>query len=199
MSVRPALLLLASVPLFLSACADDPEPSTLNLDDTTTSASPSSPPSEATSGPTEIPTSYPEAGLEFDSLPDVTGTERAALEAYIDYERGLRLMSRTAEANALITESAGPALTPVIESTLKHLRSNNLRYQGTVVVSVTLDGAGGEAAVLDLCTDGTDLELVRDGTPEPIKGLKVAAGRVVVTNNGGTWTVTQYDTLEETC
>lgn len=188
-----------------SACSsdsDEPEArETLELDPTV-SASASQEPSPTPAEPAAedaIPTSYPEVGLEFAALPAATGAEAAALATYVEYERGLRRLSRTGELNPLLTDNAAASLTPTLESTVDYLQGNDIRYRGTAVLTVAFEAFGEQAAVLDLCTDASGLELVTAGEPGPVEGAPRAAGRVVLTAGGGDWIVTQYDTLEDPC
>lgn len=185
------------------ACSSEPEQKTALELDRTPSPEPTQTqtptPSTEPAGEDAIPTSYPEVGLEFAALPEVTGAERSAVATYVAYERGLRQLSRTAELNALLTDNSAPSLTPTLESTVDYLRSNDVRYRGTAVLEVAVEAFGTKAAVLDLCTDASGLELVTAGTAGPVEGPPRAQGRVVLTAGGGGWVVTQYDTLEETC
>lgn len=153
--------------------------------------------SASTDAPDAIPSSYPEVGLEFSDLPQPRGTKREALEAYVAYERGLRKLSRTAKPNAMITDHATQPLITTMESTVDYLRSNSIRYQGTADIAVSFVGNSARATVLEVCIDGTDLELVQNGSTKPINGPGRLPGRVVVTSNGQAWLVTQYDTEEE--
>ncbi|WP_244931550.1 hypothetical protein [Nocardioides sp. W7] len=195
---------VVALTLALGSCSSDTEePKTLELDATpSASPTPSAEPGETPSGePADdaIPTSYPEIGLEFSALPQASGPEAAALATYVEYERGLRELSRTGELNPLLTDNAAPSLTPTLESTVAYLRDNDTRYDGEVRIDVDLEGAGPRAAALTLCTDASDLKLVKSGRPGPVEGLQRAVGRVVLTAADGTWVVTQYDTLEESC
>lgn len=208
---RAAVVCALALVVPVTACSAEPDRErSLDLSDrASSSTSPSEPDDGGDDAPAEpsgpsgtggaLPTSYPEVGLEFASLPPASGTRRDALATYVDYERGLRQLSRSAEPNRLITDNADQGLVTTMRSTLDYLRGDDVRYRGTAVISVDFDGASGRAAVLDLCTDGSDLELVTDGTPGPVTGPERVAGRVVLTNTGGTWVVTQYDTLEESC
>ena len=182
---------------------DEPGTDAMDLPESGSSAAASSGSGDAqtadTSAPAEIPTSYPGVGLEFTDLPDLTGTEREALRTYVDYERGMRRLSRTGQPNALITDHAAPAMRTTVDSTVEYLRSTDTRYRGTAGIAVAVDGAGGRAAVFDLCIDGTDLELIRGGSAQPIEGPERVPARVVVSREGGTWRVSQYETLETSC
>lgn len=145
----------------------------------------------------ELATSYPEVGLELDLPETEDENQQGALAAYVDYERGMRQLSRTAEPNTLVTDNATDAMLATMQTTVNYLTSNDIRYRGTADIQADWGGSSAEAATLDLCIDGSDLELVRNGTPEPITGPSRLAARVVLTSAGGTWRVAQYDTEEQ--
>jgi len=190
----------------LAACSSDSDsgPEAAPSLDATASVDPAEPePSEpVSSAPADdaIPTSYPEVGLEFTALPEVEGPALDALATYVEFERGMRQLGRTANTNRLLAETASPAFQPTIDSTLDYLRDGDIRYRGSVTVDVALDGAGASTAVLELCADGTDLQLVTAGRPGPITGPARVPMRVILSNGQGTgWAVDQYESQEGTC
>lgn len=196
------LALLASV----AACSDDSDSSgekKLDLSESN-SASPTEESSndgsdDASETPDAIPTSYPDVGLEFTSLPKVKGAKRAALETYVAFERGQRKLSRTASMNPLITKNAAPSAQQPLQNAIDWMHSNDTRYDGTARIDVSFEGAGAATATLNLCIDATDLALVTDGQKRPVEGRQRSASRVSLSNGGGTWLLTAYESLDESC
>jgi hypothetical protein len=191
--------------LALTACSSgSEEPETLDLDPTPptspTAPETTEPASEAPPIDSGIPTSYPEVGLEFEPFPEVDGPAAEALATYVEFERGMRQLGRTATMNKLLRASSSPAMQPTLDNTVAYLRENDAHYEGTARVTVELGGGGESATVLDLCADAADLQLVTAGTPGPVNGPQRVAMRAVLTNAAGAgWTVDQYESTEETC
>jgi hypothetical protein len=204
MGVRHAAA-VAVLALCVSACgsgSDDTtsDPPELGDESTSSSASPSETPSADSGDSGEVATDYPDVELSFGSLPEVEGSKRDALAAYVAYEHGLRKLSRTAKINPELRKVAGEPLMPTLRNTVSYLRKNDLRYAGSTAIDVSVNGGNDRVVVLDLCTDATQLRLVKNGKEKPVKGLQRAKGRVTL-NSGGTnaWKVTDYTTLEEPC
>jgi hypothetical protein len=195
----------AALALCVSACGsgDDTTTDPPRLgDDSSSSATESSSeaPSETADAGDELAAEYADVELSFGSLPEVKGSQRDALAAYVTYEHGLRKLSRTAKINPELRKVAGEPLMPTLRNTVAYLRNNDLRYAGPTAIDVSVNGGNDRVVVLDLCTDASRLRLVKNGRKRPVEGLQRAKGRVTL-NSGGTnaWKVTDYTTLEEPC
>ncbi len=196
---------VAALALCVSACGgggDDTtsDPPTLGDESSSSSASPSETPSDDSGDSGEVATDYPDVELSFGSLPEVEGSQRDALAAYVTYEHGLRKLSRTAKINPELRKVAGEPLMPTLRNTVSYLRKNDLRYAGPTAIDVSVNGGNDRVVVLDLCTDASRLRLVKNGKEKPVKGLQRAKGRVTLNSGGANaWKVTDYTTLEEPC
>jgi hypothetical protein len=194
---------VAALALCVSACGsrDDTTTDPPELGDDSSSSAAESPSETADAGENgELAADYADVELSFGTLPEVEGSQRDALAAYITYEHGLRELSRTAKIGPELREVAGQPLMPTLRNTVSYLRQNDLRYAGPTAIDVSVNGGNERAVVLDLCTDASRLRLVQDGEKRPVEGLQRAKGRVTL-NSGGTnaWKVTDYTTLEEPC
>ena len=195
----------AALALCLTACGGGggettTDPPTLGDESSSSSEPPSETPPADSEDSGELAGDYPDVELSFGSLPEVRGSQRDALAAYVTYEHGLRKLSRTAKINSELRKVAGEPLIPTLRNTVAYLRNNDLRYAGPTAIDVSVNGGNDRVVVLDLCTDASRLRLMKDGKKRPVEGLQRAKGRVTL-NSGGTnaWKVTDYTTLEEPC
>lgn len=173
-----------------SAAATD-EPTTATPDPTATA---STEPGEGS-----IRRDYPDVGLVFTTLPEASGQRRAALQTYVDFERGQRQLSRTGRLNRQVTDNVNDDVLASMQAAVDFLEREDARYAGTAQIEVGIEGFRPPVAQLRLCIDSTELQLVRAGVPGPVEGPVRVPVRVSLTSTGGTWTVTGYDPVEELC
>jgi hypothetical protein len=194
---------LATLALGLAACGDDDDASSDGPPDLgpTSEATSSSDPTELTAppGPKSIPTSYPDVGLEYDGLPDLDGKYRDALEVFVDFDRGRLELLRDAKMNSLLSKNAAEPVVATYQSTATYLQDHNAHYRGTSVASFNSVKTDGDLLGLDLCLDGTDLRYVEAGAASAPDGPSRVPYRVIVTQTGGSWTVTEAATQEGSC
>ncbi len=193
---------LAALALGLSACGDDDAKSGDSPDfGPTTEAASSSEPTELTTppGPKPIPTSYPDVGLEYDGLPDLDGKYHDALAVFVDFDRGRLELLRDAQMSPLLSKNAAGQVVATYQSTATYLQDHNAHYRGTSVASFDSVETDGDLLGLDLCLDGTDLRYVEDGSASAPEGPSRVPYRVIVTQAGGSWTVTEAATQEGSC
>jgi hypothetical protein len=194
---------LATLALGLTACGGDGDASSDNPPDLgpTSESTASSEPTELTTppGPKAIPSSYPDVGLEYDGLPDLDGKYRDALAVFVDFDRGRLELLRKAQMNPLLSKNAGEQVVSTYQSTATYLQDHNAHYRGTSVASFDNVKTDGDLLGLDLCLDGTDLRYVEGGAASAPDGPSRVPFRVIVTQAGGSWTVTEAATQEGTC
>lgn len=198
MALRPVIGALA-LSLLMVACSDDGEP--VSEPTLSSNEDPSTSPSESSTpeGPEEIRTDFEADGLVVTDLPRVDGIERDAVETYFAYERGIRRLGRQAEMNSLVTDNAPPALVEPFRQTVEFLTSNDARFDGVVEIEVDEVQRRGGIVALDMCLDVGTLRLIRDGEPEVFEGAARSIYRVLLTQVGGQWQVTERTDREDPC
>ena len=198
---------LAALVLALVACGDDDgDPSSSQSPDLDPSSEPteSTGPSGSTAttapeGPEAIPASYPAVGLEYDGLPDLEGKYRDALEVFVAFDRGRLQLLREAQINPLLSDNAAEQVVSTFQSTATYLQEHDAYYRGTSVASFDNVKTDGNLLGLDLCLDGTKLRYVQGGSASAPEGPARVPFRVIVTQNDGSWTVTEAATQEGSC
>jgi len=196
---------LVALALALVACGDDDsDPSSgdspnigpsSESTDPTESETKSAPPE----GPNAIPASYPAVGLEYDGLPDLEGRYHDALEAFVAFDRGRLQLLREAKMNALLSDNAADPVVANWQATATYLQDNDAYYRGTSVATFDNVKTEGDLLGLDLCLDGTELRYVQGGSASAPEGPSRVPFRVIVTQAGGSWTVTEASTQEGSC
>ena len=193
---------LAALALALVACGDDDDSSSSDSPDLGPSSE-STEPTESTTtsappeGPDAIPASYPGVGLEYDGLPDLEGRYRDALETFVAFDRGRLQLLREAKMNPLLSDNAADPVVANWQATATYLQDNDAYYRGTSVATFGDVQTKGDLLGLDLCLDGTELRYVQGGAASAPEGPAQVPFRVIVTQNDGTWTVTEAATQED--
>ncbi len=197
---------LVALALTLTGCGDDSEPSGGDSPDlgassepTETTASASASSSAPPDGPDAIPASYPEVGLEYDGLPDLDGRYRDALEAFIAFDRGRLQLLREAKMNPLLSDNAADPVVSGWQDTATYLQDNDAFYRGTSIATFDNVETEGDLLGLELCLDGTGLRYVEGGSASAPEGPARVPFRVIVTQAGGSWQVTEASTQEGSC
>ena len=168
--------------LLLTACtAQVPEPGP-----TATSAAP-------TSTPTPTPTPTPTAtgpidrsdaalGIQFESLPDVTGDARAALDAYTYFEVEFWRSTTSGAVSGAIPAVADPAVVAVVQTQVDGNAQKGLKIGGQTQIHLLDVVADAASATVTTCQDPTKaLVTYEDGTTKTVGDvggtrLKVVAG-----------------------
>lgn len=149
--------------------------------------------------PGEIPTDYAEDGVVFEPFPELEGPARPAVEAYVDFERGIRRVYRGADPESLLTESGAPDLAEGIASSARDAVRRGEEYRGLLRVSVDVERAAPRLVALELCLDQSELRLFQDGESGSVPGPTRASVQVIVSGVDGQWRVTEYGPLDGGC
>lgn len=170
-------LAAAVVPLaLLAACGDD-------------DASPAdSAGGSAPSSPAAADVDYPDEGVDLVEPPELKGVYAEALQVYVDFERGRRLAARDGAPNELLSFNATGAVADPIAAAAKKL--GDATYDGVVSVEFVSAMPRDTVLVLDVCIDGTGLE-VPPGAPAGLGAATRSPQQVHVTNLSGPWRVTK--------
>ena len=179
MSVRrgvAALALTALAGVALVGCGDD-EPDAQD-------------PASAEPSGSGTPPTTDDPGVEITGLPGMEGPYATALETYVDFEEGRRLVARTGEMNQRLSFSAVGGLADRYRQAADELAAAGTTYDGTVVVEVVDVRTRDTVVLIDLCVDATAL-VVPDGAPELLGRAVRSPERVAVVNLEGPWRVTR--------
>lgn len=196
-----ASLLLAAT-LALAACGDDGDPSSDDAPDIGESSSETTTapePTESTTGPEAIPTSYPEIGLEYVDFPEPTKKTRPALEVFVAFDTGRVELLHNAEMNDRVRDNAAEPVVAQYQGTADFLQEHNAHYRGETVSTITDVVTKGDFVALDLCVDGSALRFVENGEPRPPDGATRLPSRAIITRTDTGWTVTESASLEGSC
>lgn len=175
--LRTGVAATAASLLLLAACGDD-SASDDRADD---------PPDDTASSPA-ADVDYPDEGVDLAGRPELKGAYAQALQVYVDFERGRRLAAREAAGNELLSFSATGKVADPITAAAEQL--GDATYDGTVVVEFVSAKPRDTVLLLDVCLDGTGLE-VPDGAPAVLGAAGRTPQRVQVANLSGPWRVTR--------
>ena len=101
--------------------------------------------------------------------------------------------------NPLLSENAADPVVSNWQATATYLQDNDAYYRGTSVATFDNVKTEGDLLGLDLCLDGTELRYVQGGSASAPEGPSRVPFRVIVTQAGGSWTVTEAATQEGSC
>ncbi|HET6654462.1 MAG TPA: hypothetical protein VFH10_17625 [Nocardioides sp.] len=198
--VAPVVPLLA-VGLLVTGCgSDEPssaDPPRIGDDDTSATAEPSPEPSASEEA---LPTAVPEVGLELSYAESVNARERQAMAAYATFEEAVRRTLRTAELDPRLQDVAAEPVVDGFRSSVRHLRSNDIRFEGTARADVDVEATRGQFVSLSVCLDGTDVRQMQAGEPVPLDGRERGLVRALMfLSPDRSWVVNEYRELDLPC
>jgi hypothetical protein len=175
----------AVLPLaLLAACGDDDPTPAGGAEGPTTSSS------------AAADVDYPAEGVDLVEPPELKGVYAEALQVYVDFERGRRLAARDGAPNELLSFNAtGAVADPIVAATKK---LGDATYDGVVAVGFVSAKPRDTVLLLDVCLDGTGLE-VPPGAPAALGAATRSPQQVQVTNLSGPWRVTKVTPRSGTC
>lgn len=155
--------------------------------------------SVTTAEPTAIPSSFPDIGLEFTTLPTLKGAQTDALRTYVTFMRGHSTMMRSGKVTKLLTETAAGHALQSEKDTAAYLRKHHGQYHGSLSVTVALQGSNKQVVSLNACLDGSKLTMTENGQPTKLDGEKRVAQAVSLQPVAGTWRVISNDGTGKPC
>jgi hypothetical protein len=198
--VAPVVPLLA-VGLLVTGCGSD-EPSSeetpqIGGEEPSATAEPSPEPGASESA---LPTAVPDVGLELSYADSAQGRERQAMAAYATFEEAVRRTLRTAELDPRLPDIAAEPVVDGFRSSVRHLRSNDIRFEGTARAAVDVEATRGQFVSLSVCLDGTDVRQVKAGKPVPLDGRERGLVRALMfLSPDRSWVVNEYRELDLPC
>jgi hypothetical protein len=150
---------------------------------------------DAADPPAASDIAYPDEGVDLVDQPDLKGVYADALQVYVDFERGRRLAAREGVENRLLVFNAtGKVSGPIKEAA----EDSGGGYDGTVTLEFLSAKPRDTVLRLDVCVDGTALE-VPDDAPALLGEATRAPQRVEVSNLTGPWRVTEVEAVGGSC
>ncbi len=139
---------------------------------------------------------YPGEGVDLVDRPTLKGVYQQALQTYVDFERGRRLVARQGTVGRLL---AFHATARVVDPYREALASySGAPYDGDVAIEF-LDVQTRDSVVrIDICVDATALEVPDDG-PTLLGEATRAPQRIEVANFVGPWRVTEVEPVDGSC
>jgi hypothetical protein len=139
-------------------------------------------------------------GLELSYAESAKGRERQAMAAYATFEEAVRRTLRTAELDPRLPDIAARPVVDGFRSSVRHLRSNDIRFQGTARADVDVEATRGQFVSLSVCLDGTDVRQVQAGKPVPLDGRERGLVRALMfLSPDRSWVVNEYRELDLPC
>ncbi len=164
------------------------------------SASPTEPADGQDPDPEALPSAVPEVGLELTYSETAAERERAAMAAYATFEQAVRGTLRTARLDPRLPDVAAGPVVDDFRDTVRYLRSNDLRFEGTARADVDVEDAREQFVVLSVCLDGTDVRQVQAGEPRRLDGRERGLVRALVFQSPDrSWVVNEYRELDRPC
>jgi hypothetical protein len=163
------------------------------------SASPSPTKSPAASSTDALQTSYPGQQLEFTALPKAKGPVRAALSTYLAFESLVRQSFRSATLPRKLKDYTNQPVLSTFRSSAAAMQRRTIHFEGPTSIAVTSARGNKDIVALGLCLDTSRTRQVVKGRAKPLDGPPRAKVRVVLTDQGGRWIVTEYSGNGETC
>jgi hypothetical protein len=198
--VTPVVPLLAAGLLMTGCGADEPssaDPPRIGDDDTPSAAAPTPEPSASKEA---LPTAVPEVGLELSYAGSAESRERQAMAAYATFEEAVRRTLRTAELDPRLPDIAAKPVVDGFRSSVEHLRSNDIRFEGTARADVAVEATRGQFVSLSVCLDGTDVRQMQAGEPVPLDGRERGLVRALMfLSPDRSWVVNEYRELDRPC
>ncbi|MGH8775795.1 MAG: hypothetical protein ACRDWI_11665 [Jiangellaceae bacterium] len=181
------------VTLVISGCgggADEPEG--LGTD-TPSSASDTSPPASPGEPATEAPDLPP--GLVLDEVPELTGTEQAALNVYLAFEAEYWRSLLDSEVSPALPQFAARDVVQIVADQVAVQRDEDFHLGGTLRIQPTVEGATENVGVVAACLDQSQVTTVRDDreevAPETSENPTFSA-IADLSNSGAGWQVSAY-------
>lgn len=164
------------------------------------SAAPTDPGDGRDPDPGALPTAVPEVGLELTYPETAAERERAAMAAYATFEQAVRGTLRTARLDPRLPEVAAGPVVDGFRDSVRYLRSNDLRFEGTARADVDVEDARKQFVVLSVCLDGTDVRQVQAGEPRRLDGRERGLVRALMFQSPErSWVVNEYRELDRPC
>lgn len=181
----------------LTACGDGDDPAaTVPL---SASTSPSVAPSSAAPSPSAAgaeATAYPEIGLTFADLPQLSGPQQDAVRTWMDFEVAVRRTTTTLKLDPAIGR-IDAEMVPDAKAAISYLKEHHQRHGGKEEVRfLKMVGARGNIVVFDTCLDLTQgwLESTNGGEREPVDPATEKV-RVEMNQVMGAWKISSHETV----
>lgn len=198
--LAPAVPLLAASLLLAGCGADDPAPDAepqIGAEEPTAADEPSPQPGAAKSA---LPTAVPEVGLELSYAETAQDREREAMAAYATFEEAVRHTLRTARLDPRLPDIAARPVVEGFRSSVRYLRSNDIRFEGTARAAVEVEDTRDQFVSLSVCLDGTDVRQLKAGEPVPLEGRERGLVRaLLLLTPDRSWVVNEYRELDRPC
>jgi hypothetical protein len=146
-----------------------------------------------------LPTSFPKQQLAITELPKAKGPVKAALRTYLSFESLVRESLRSHHVSPRLRTLASTPLFHTIVASANNMQRKSIELTGPTDLAVTDARGTANIVALNLCFDVTHARQVVNGTPKPLDGPQRAKARSVLTNEGGTWRVTEYTFNGDAC
>lgn len=144
-----------------------------------------------------IATSYPDAGTEFDSLPNNSAVTRT----YVDFQVAVHRSLLKAEIDPAVAKLATHEVATTTEASVAHLEETGGSYQGTWRLDdVKITEESGSSATVEACLDLSALKRTDAGEDASADaGRPRAPQRVTLTKAKGHWRVSKLEDLDSSC
>ena len=144
-----------------------------------------------------IDTSYPDAGTEFDSLPDNGPVTRA----YVDFQVAAHRSLLKAEVDPALAKVATTQVATTTEASVAHLEETGGSYHGTWRFDdVKITDESDSSATVEACLDLSALKRTDAGEEASADaGRPRAPQRVTLTKSGDAWRVSKLEDLDRSC
>lgn len=167
---------------------------------TGSSAAPTEPADDRDPARQPLPTAVPEVGLELSYPETAAERERGAMAAYATFEQAVRGTLRTARLDPRLPDVAAGPVVDGFRDTVRYLRSNDLRFEGTARADVGVEDTRNQFVVLSVCLDGTDVRQVQGGEPRRLDGRERGLVRALMFQSPErSWVVNEYRELDRPC
>jgi hypothetical protein len=198
--LAPAVPLVAACLLVTGCGTDDRAPEDtpqIGAEQPTVTDEPSPQPGAAKGA---LPTEVPEVGLELSYADPAEDRERDAMAAYATFEEAVRHTLRTARLDPRLPDIAARPVVDGFRSSVRYLRSNDIRFEGTARAAVEVEDTRDEFVSLSVCLDGTDVRQLKAGEPVPLEGRERGLVRALMfLSTDRSWVVNEYRELDRPC
>lgn len=198
----------SDIPSVGESPATSPSPSPTSSPSPSTSATASPTTDQSASAPTSpeppkatLPTatSYPEVGLRFTELPDVSGRRAKAVATFTRFMRLVRQSTREVKLAPALKQVALTSEVKTYRQTVHYLRNHNQHYVGSATLTMRFGKGPGRGVTLTGCFDGTGMHLEGKGGTEDLEGPPRQTYNAHLLPIGKQWEVAGFDVTGETC